>query len=164
MEILAEIFGRGHSLTPLQMSVRAALVFILAIFLLRISGRRSFGFQMPIDNVIAILLGAILGRGVVGASPVVSALAAGTALVVLHRVFGMIAVHSGKFDWLVKGDEKVVYESGKMIRRNMNRCMLSEADLIAGVRSITHGDSFEKIQKIFVERDGKITIVMREKK
>ena len=144
--------------------MRATLVFIIAIVLLRISGRRSFGFQMPIDNVIAILLGAILGRGVVGASPFVATLAAGTALVILHRLFGMIAVHSSKFDWLVKGDEKVVYESGKLIRRNINRCMLSEADLMAGIRAITHGESFEKIRKIYVERDGKITIVMEDEK
>jgi uncharacterized membrane protein YcaP (DUF421 family) len=162
METLIDIFGRGGSLTVFQMSMRATLVFVIAIILLRISGRRSFGLQMPLDNVIAILLGAILSRGVVGASPFLATLAAGTALVLLHRIFGMLAVYNKRFDLLVKGEEKLVYSAGKIIMRNMHRCMLSKADLMEGVRTATHGESLECINKIYVERDGKITVVMKE--
>src|ERR1700733_6885187 len=57
MHLLIEIFGEGKDLTFLQMTARGIVVFFLALLLIRISGRRSFGMHMPLDNIISIMLG-----------------------------------------------------------------------------------------------------------
>ena len=161
MENISRYFGSGDVLTPSQMALRASVVFLIAIVLLRISGRRSFGLHMPIDNVISILLGAILSRGVVGASPFWSTIAASLALVCLHRIFGMLAIYNKTFDLFVKGKEKIVYDNGEFNIQNMHRCMLTHEDLMEGVRAASHSDSLENIRTVYVERDGKISVVKK---
>jgi len=49
--ILIEMFGQGKDLNTLQMSCRGIVVFFIALLLIRISGRRSFGMHTPLDNI-----------------------------------------------------------------------------------------------------------------
>ncbi|HLG02775.1 MAG TPA: hypothetical protein VI731_04210, partial [Bacteroidia bacterium] len=87
METFYKWIGEGQEhLLPQQMGLRAIIVFLIAIVLIRISGRRSFGMRSAFDNVIAILLGAILSRSVVDGVPFFSPIIAGAAIVILHRV------------------------------------------------------------------------------
>jgi len=51
------------------MAARSVVVFVITLLLLRISGRRSFGLRTPLDNIISIILAAVLSRAIVGASP-----------------------------------------------------------------------------------------------
>ncbi|MBV9962879.1 MAG: hypothetical protein JO072_11595, partial [Parafilimonas sp.] len=62
-------FGEGEHLNVLQMSVRTFFTFILLMLLIRLAGMRTFAKRSAFDNIIVILLGAVLARGVVGASP-----------------------------------------------------------------------------------------------
>src|SRR4051812_28128826 len=101
MQIVDEIFGTGKDLTVLQMSARSVVVFILALILLRISGRRSFGLRSPLDNIISIILGAVLSRAIVGASPFLPVIAGSTTLVLIHRLIAYGIVHHPGFSKMV---------------------------------------------------------------
>jgi len=52
MNLLIQIFGEGKDLNALQMSSRGIVIFFIALILIRISGRRSFGVRTPLDNII----------------------------------------------------------------------------------------------------------------
>src|ERR1700761_5027241 len=97
MEILLKIFGEGKDLSALQMSCRGIVIFFVALVLIRISGRRSFGVRTPLDNIITISLGAIMSRAVVGASDFVPVIACCFAIVLLHRATG----------WLIAGHNRI---------------------------------------------------------
>jgi len=51
MELLIKIFGEGKDLDALQMSSRGIVMFFIALVLIRLSGRRSFGVRTPLDNM-----------------------------------------------------------------------------------------------------------------
>jgi len=66
IELIHLVFGEGSDLEIWQMSMRGAVVFVVALVLIRASGRRSFGQHSPFDACITVLLGAVLSRAVVG--------------------------------------------------------------------------------------------------
>src|ERR1700753_1268367 len=110
MQILHTIFGTGKDLSVLQMTARSVVVFVIAPILIRISGRRSFGLRSPLDNIITIVLGAVLSRAIVGASGFLPVIASCTALVLIHRLFAYGMVHSPAFSKLVSGEKILLFK------------------------------------------------------
>src|ERR1700710_1587495 len=103
MELLIKIFGEGKDLNALQMSSRGIVIFFIALLLIRISGRRSFGIRTPLDNIISISLGAILSRAIVGASDFLPVIITCFVIVLLHRAFGWLVVNHSFFSKLFEG-------------------------------------------------------------
>lgn len=163
MSTLFEIFGHGKDLTPLQMSARSILIFIIGLVLIRIAGRRAFGQKTPFDSVISILLGAILSRAVVGASPFIATVVASAAIVVMHRLFAVLGFYSDAFGKLVKGEPKVLYKDGKMHEDHMRTCMITKKDMEESVRLNSNLQFVDEAAEIYAERDGQISVIKKEK-
>ncbi|KAA6434074.1 DUF421 domain-containing protein [Dyadobacter flavalbus] len=161
MESIVKIFGEGENLSTLQMSLRAAAIFIVTLLLLRIAGRRSFGMKSPFDNIIVILLGAILSRTVVGASEFVPTISAALVIAVLHRLFAWIGSFNLKFGRVIKGRKIALYQNGHIMKENLKRALVSETDLYASLRNHLQEDNFENIESAFMESDGQISFVRK---
>src|ERR1700709_2221876 len=101
MNWIDTLFGNGGHLNALQMTLRAVAVFALALAMIRVSGRRSFGQHRPFDSCTTVLLGAVLSRAVVGASPFWATMCAGAAIVALHRLIAMACLRWTWFETLV---------------------------------------------------------------
>jgi uncharacterized membrane protein YcaP (DUF421 family) len=162
MDFLKEIWGEGNPLTPLQMSVRALVTFVIGLVLIRFTGRRSFGMRMAFDNVITIMLGAILGAGVTGRAPYLPVLCASAVLCAIHRLFAWLGIYSYRFGCWVKGEAVVLYKNGKMMRENMRKVLVTEEDFIEGVRLAADTDNLDKISEVYLERDGQISVVKKK--
>jgi uncharacterized membrane protein YcaP (DUF421 family) len=162
MNIIKQIFGEGENLDALQMCMRSILIFIISLFLIRLSGRRAFGIRMPFDNVVTILLGAILSRAITGASPFIPTVTAATTIVILHRLCGWISLHNKKFGYLIKGETKVLYENGSLKDENLRYGMISERDLFEGLRINGHIESLDQAEKVYLERNGQISVIPKE--
>ncbi len=164
MDFLIRIFGEGKELTVLQMSLRAIAVFLLAIILLRITGQRTFGNKSAVDQVVMIMLGAILSRGVTGSSPFLPVLGASAVIVLLHRLLGWLSVYSNAVGNLVKGKKVPLYQDGVLLRGNMKKCMVTEKDLLESVRIETNAEELTHVQSMHMERSGSISVVKKEEK
>lgn len=159
MGIIESIFGQGSELTIWQMSARAAIVFSIALLLIRVSGRRSFGLHSPFDSCTTVLLGAILSRAVSGASPFVPTLAAATMLVVMHRLAGIAAQRWRWFDWIASGNEIVLVQQGHTDDRAMRKALVTDRDLQEAIRKKTGHEDVGRIERAVLERNGEITVV-----
>ncbi len=161
MEYLELLFGSGENLNALQMSMRAFVLFIYLLFLIRISGRRSFGLNAPFDIIIMVLLGAILSRAIVGASSLLPTAAACLIITILHRIVGILAVSHSSLEDIVKGQKILLFQDGKFINEGLHRGLVSKEDLYEAVRLSLNQDNFNNIDKIFIESNGKISIVKK---
>ncbi|GAB3956444.1 DUF421 domain-containing protein [Spirosoma harenae] len=160
-EFLGDIFQKDDSLTDGQMMFRAIAIFLIAVALVRLSGRRAFGLRSPFDTVISLLLGATLSRAIVGASSFTGAIGASLTLAILHRWMAYLCIHNPTISRLVSGNDKVLYENGHYNRANMNAMLISEQDLREAVRQVGQEATLENVKKILIERNGKISIVKK---
>ncbi|GAB3913746.1 DUF421 domain-containing protein [Mucilaginibacter boryungensis] len=163
MEILIKIFGEGKDLNTLQMSCRGIVIFFIALVLIRVSGRRSFGLRTPLDNIIGILLGAILSRAVAGASPFIPVIVTCFITVLLHRLFGWMIVKSKTFASIVEGNKILLFENGRFIKENQERALVCEEDIMQGIRKSALTDDLNNIDKVYMERNGDISSLKKEK-
>ncbi|HXS36684.1 MAG TPA: YetF domain-containing protein [Flavipsychrobacter sp.] len=162
MNFFNTIWGHGKDLDTLQMSCRAIVICLIAIVLIRLSGRRSFGMKSAFDNVIVILLGAILSRPVVGASPFVPSVIACFIIVVIHRFIAWISINNDKIGRLIKGNKILLYERGGIIVKNLKKGLVSEKDIMEELRLKGNTESLNKIEKAYMERNGEISIIKKE--
>lgn len=161
MELFYQIFGEGKDLNALQMSSRGVVVFFIALLLIRISGRRSFGVRTPLDNIIVILLGAVLSRAVVGASPFVPVMICCFSIVALHRLFGWLIATSKSFGRVMEGNKILLYDNDQFKYEAMKRALVCEEDLMQGVRKSALTDDLSKIDKVYMERNGDISAIKK---
>lgn len=161
MNSIVELFGKGQDLTVFQMSCRGVVIFFIALLLIRISGRRSFGMSTPLDNIIVILLGALLGRAIVGASPFLPIVVTALVVVLLHRILAMLSLKFKLIAALMEGDKILLYERGGFIEKNMNKATVSKEDVEITIRKQLYTNSLELIDKIYVESNGEISIIKK---
>lgn len=152
------VFGVGTHLGPGQMVARAVVVFLLALAMIRVAGRRGFGQHSPFDACMTVLLGAVLSRAVVGASPFVATICAGLALVLLHRGVAWLAIRWPGFDRLVSGSERVLVEDGRADPEAMRKALMSRRDLDEAMRKRYGADVRYAVRRAVLERDGTVSL------
>jgi len=161
MDWVLQLFGQGKDLTALQMSMRGIIVFILALLLIRISGRRSFGLHTPLDNIITILLGAVLSRAVVGASPFLPVIICCLVIVIIHRLLGMLVSRSENFARIIEGSKMLLFKDGHFINDNMKKAQVCKENIMQGIRESALTDDLSKIDRVYIERNGVISVIKK---
>lgn len=156
------VFGEGEHLTPLQMSARALIMFFATMLFVRLGGRRTLGKKSAYDMVITIVLGAVTARGIVGASPFVSTMAAGAVLAITHRVTGWLITKSHKLEQWVKGNKLLLYDNGEIKQRNMLEACMTLNDLYESMRLENKTNSLDEVDKAYMETNGRISFVLKK--
>lgn len=159
--MLETFWGHGKDLDSLQMVCRAVVSFFLTLVLIRVAGIRTFGKKTPFDTVVAIMLGSIFSRVVVGASPFVPTCLGCLAFVLVHRTLALVTVYSDMVGRWVKGEPSVLYSTGQLNLRNMRRARISEKDLLESVRLQLHQDHFDGVKEIVMERTGDVSVIKK---
>lgn len=152
------IFGHGKDLTATQMCARSVIVFFICFLLIRISGRRSFAFKTPLDNVISIILGALISRVIIGASPFWPTVAASLCLVLTHRVLGILR-HRYSNRKFMDTKPLLLYVSGHFVVTNLQKAMVTTDDILSILRKELHQETLNGIHKIYMEKTGQLSFV-----
>ena len=158
------VFGDTVDLTFWQMAARAIAIFAIALLLVRISGRQSFGQHSPFDACTTVLVGAILSRAVVGANPFWSTVCAASAIVLMHRLTGLASVRWPGFEALISGKELPLVHNGKADYGEMRKALITENDLKEAIRKKTGHSDLAGIQGAVLERNGDITVLQKERR
>jgi uncharacterized membrane protein YcaP (DUF421 family) len=158
----SSLWGVEDHLDIFHMCVRAFLMFFITLALIRIGGMRIFGLKTAFDSILVIMLGAVLGRGIVGASPFFSTVAAGLVMVLVHRMLSQL---SRKYTWIgkiVKGEHHSLYKDGTFDERKMKLHGISKDDLEEAVRLKINTEKIQEAKEIIIEKNGEMSVIERK--
>ena len=164
MNWIHSIFGEGKDLEWYQVMATALAMFLLALIILRIGGMRIFSRKTGFDDIVTVMLGAILSRGITGAMPFFNALAGGAMIIIVHRVLSMLSIKSKTAEVLLKGTPVILYQHGKIMEENMSMCSLSESDLMESLRLETNKKSLTDVEMARMENNGSVSFILKDKR
>ncbi|HEX4343677.1 MAG TPA: YetF domain-containing protein [Verrucomicrobiae bacterium] len=147
------------SLTFFQIGLRAVIVFLAALIMVRLGSKRFLANKTAFDAILAFMLGSMLARAINGSVSFFPTLGGGFVLVALHRLIAFLARDSHWFGNLVKGHAEVLIRNGVINRAAMRKHNLSEHDLLEDMRLNGNVDDPAKVKMSYFERDGQITVV-----
>lgn len=164
MDTINTIWGEGEHLNALQMGVRACLMFFIALLLIRLGGMRIFGKKSAFDTIIVIMLGAVLARGIVGASDYWATVVASMVMIGIHRLLGWSSEKSERVNNIIKGKPILLFESGEICWENMKKASLTRSDLMESLRLETKKESLDHIDRAYMETNGRISFITKDLK
>jgi uncharacterized membrane protein YcaP (DUF421 family) len=144
-----------------QMVLRAIVVFIVALIVIRIAGMRAFGTKSAFDVVVSITMGAILSRCITGHYPFLPCLLAAFTLAVMHRITSFLVYHFRAVQKIAEGDSILLFDHNEELKKNMSKNLISEKDIEKALRQ-QNVDSVKNVKSIWYETDGKISVVKKE--
>lgn len=149
-----------ETLTTTQMCLRASVLFIYGIILLRLAGTRIFGKAVPLDIIMSVIIGSNLSRCLTGNAPLVPTMVATAFLLALHWGLAQWAHRSKGFATLVKGKPHVLVREGEIDYSAMRHEGIGIRDLETAMRDGGVND-MEEVRTATLERDGSITVIAR---
>lgn len=162
MKFLNDWWGINENISSLEIAARSAVMFIAALLLIRLAGMRPFGKGEPFDQIIAFLIGGILSRGVVAATPFVPTIVSMIVIILVHKLFAKLSIYNKWFGAKVKGEKVLLYRDGTFLKDNMHRVNITEHDIMEDLRLEVQLGNLDKIQEAYMERTGKISFVKKD--
>jgi uncharacterized membrane protein YcaP (DUF421 family) len=149
----------AKDLTAVQMALRAAVVFVLSIGMLKVGDKRFMGNSTTLDVMLGIVFGSTVSRAITGNAPFLPALAAGLTLVLLHWAFAAVAFRSRGFGKLVKGHERLLVSDGQIQWDAMRKAHVTTHDLEEALRSKGEEPDVSRVKAAHLERNGDISVI-----
>lgn len=158
---LAAVLGLGLESRDIdvgQMALRAAVVYIVTVFIVRVAKKRFMGRATAFDVILGIMLGSIVSRAVTGNAPFLPALAAAAVLVAMHAAFSWTALKWHGFGRLVKGRSVQLVRDGVVDWRHMAKSHMTEHDLREDLRIKGVADP-KQASEVRLERSGQVSVI-----
>lgn len=147
-------------LTLWQMALRALIIYLAALTMVRLGGGQRFlGKHAAFDVILGIIFGSVLSRAVEGSTPFFETLGAGLVLISLHWLFAVIALRFHQFGRVVKGIPYPLIQDGEIQWDRMNKNYISKEDLIEALRSNAHVSNPSEVKLAHLERNGTISVI-----
>src|SRR4051812_12554379 len=118
------------TLSPANLALRAAIVYVAILILLRISGKKQIG-QMGSGEFVTILLisNAVQNSINGGDNSLVGGLILALVLISLSMGFSWLSYKSRAFEAVFEGSPRLLIHEGRVIEEALRKELLSKAEL-----------------------------------
>jgi uncharacterized membrane protein YcaP (DUF421 family) len=149
---------QGKELGIGQMTLRAVVVYVSTVLVVRLGKKRFMGQSTAFDVILGIMLGSVVSRAITGNAPFLPALAAAAVLLAMHWLFSALAFRSHLFGEAIKGEPRVLVRDGAIDREALRHAHMSERDLWEDL----HGEGVSRLEQVAearLERSGKLSVI-----
>jgi len=145
-----------------QFVLRALVVYLGVMVLVRISGKRAVGQFTPFDLVLLILIGNAVQNGMNGGdNSLTGALILAVCLIALNYAVAWLTARHPRVRRFVEGDPVELARDGQIFRDVLRRELVSKSDFREAMREVGC-DEVEHIKLAMLETNGRISILTRK--
>ncbi|AKB61328.1 DUF421 domain-containing protein [Methanosarcina mazei] len=138
--------------------------YIVLIFFLRVSGKRTLSKLNAFDFVITVALGSTFGSFILSKDISLSEGLTGLAVLIwLQHMISWLTVRSDFIKGVVRGEPTLVYYNGEYLKDAMKRSRVVESEIEQSVRNEGHAN-LEDVGAVILETDGSFSIIGRSEK
>lgn len=141
-------------------SARAGLAFLAALILFKLAKKRFMRGGTPLDTLLIVVVGAVLGRGVVEGDHFWSALASSVVLVAMHYILAAVAFFIPGLSRLIEGHPRWLIRNGVLDDGQLRAALLKRADIEEAARVLYGLDDLAQVREARQERSGEISITL----
>ena len=142
--------------------LRATVIYLLVMLLVRVSGKRAIGQLTPLDLVLLILIGNAVQNGINGGdNSLTGAAVMASTLIALNYAVAWLVARSRRVQHLVEGEPVVLARNGKVFAHVLQRELVSERDFHEALR-MGNVRCADEIGIALLETNGHITVIPRK--
>ena len=141
--------------------IRAVVVYVFMLLILRLTGKRQVGQLAPFDLVLLLVLSnAVQNSMNAGDNSLAGGLILAATLVILNFAVGYATFKSKRLEALVQGRPQLVVHDGKVFEEVMARAQLTHHELNAALRQAGCATA-EEVHAAILENNGSISVIPR---
>lgn len=146
-----------------EVAVRTTILFVWALFNVRLLGKRNLGQLSPFQLLITIALGSAVGDPMFYHDvPILPAMLAISIVIWLEKLLSWLSLKSEAVEQWVEGRAVVVIENGKLCTETMKEHSVPEDELFARLRE--QGVEYVgQVKKAYLERSGNLGVIQFSK-
>ncbi len=142
--------------------VVGTLAYVLLIFILRVTGKRTLSKMNAFDLIVTVALGSALASTMLSKSvPLAEGMLGLTLLIALQYAVTWLSVRSERFQDLVKAQPQLLVHRGQWMHDAMRRERITEEEVLAAMRNqsvLAVGET----TTVVLETDGALSILTGE--
>lgn len=136
-----------------------SLGYVVVIFLLRISGKRTLSKWNSFDFIVTIAFGSILASLMLSKDiSLVQGLVGISTLIFLQFVITYLSVRSNSFQRWIKAEPTLLLYQGQLQHHALRHQRVTESEVFAALRSKGIG-GIEGVEAVILEADGSFSVV-----
>jgi len=145
-----------------EIGVRATIVYLAVVVLIRLIPKRNAGHVSPNDMLTLIVIGTLATDAIIAEdSTLADKLVMIGFIVVWSYLLDFIEYRVPAVRGLLRDQQTILVDRGKMVRRNMRREMVTEDELRAVLRK--EGiDDLASVRSACMEADGEISVIAND--
>ena len=146
----------------LGFALRAAIMYFMALIMIRLLGKRALGELGPFDFVVMTGVGhTVVSIALDKSIPYYEGIIILATLAGLEYLMGFLALKNEKLSNLIVGKPVVLIESGRIIKKNLAREKFNVDDLLQELRKKGIRD-IDEVEIGILESCGGFSVIMRE--
>ena len=148
-------------LPVVNLVLRAGVVFVAVVLLLRISGKRQMGQLSATEFVVILLISNAVQNSMNGGdNSLAGGLVLAATLIAMSALVSWLSYRSKMLSAVFEGTPTLLIHHGRVIRRHMEREQLNDSDLTVLLRK--HGVvDFHDIDDAILEADGSLSVTRK---
>ena len=150
--------GDEPALFYLEIVFRVAVIYLYAVLLVRLMGKRGSEALSPLENMVIIALGSAVGDSMFYPEvPITYAAMIVTLIVGLSRAMAWLQVRNGRFNDFMDGRPLVMLREGQLDEAALRKARLREDEFLGKLR-IEGIENTGEVRVAWMERSGEVSV------